>query len=179
MLYENYDCDGYTKRLRPYDPRQYRAAELLLTTNMSENEIAKETGLPDGAAVMAAARMPQIAHYLSSALDAAGAKLEDSCRAIAEAHQADDMRVVSNGPAAGSSVESAGPDHSIRLKAAELNMKLRGHMKETAAANFNLFNGISDVQLAQIASGQLDPATLIDVGPRIENPAMDKELPAP
>ena len=155
--------DPFYRKIKPYDEREYAAAELLIGGEMSAEEVAGAVGLPNADEVKAAARLPQIQNYLAAALDQATATVERSAKAIADAHDAQDMRTTKNGEKV-----DVGPDHTTRLKAAELNMKLRGHLRESAG-QVNLFAGLTDQQLAAIATGLLDPATLVDVGPRIKN----------
>ena len=50
-----------------------------------------------------------------------------------------------------------------RLEAAELNLKARRELND----GVNLFMQMTDEQVAGIAAGTLDPATLIDLGPRV------------
>lgn len=146
---------------------EFVAAELVAEGKLTMEEVARRAGLPIEK-VKAVMTIPQIRGFLSKHLDDAGATLARSAEIIAAAHQANKM-VVSNYKG-DVQVVDAGPDHSIRLNAAELNLKARGELKE-AGASINLFMDLSDEQLAKIAAGELDPATLIDVGPRIANPA--------
>lgn len=153
--------------------QEFIAAELVVEGKLTMEEIARRAGLPMEK-VRAVMSKPQIRGFLAKHLDDAGATLEASAKVIAEAQHAEKM-VVSNYKGE-VQVVNAGPDHSTRLTAAELNLKARGELRETAA-NVNLFMDLSDDQLARIANGELDPAKLIDVGPRIENPAGEESAP--
>ncbi len=146
---------------------EFVAAELVAEGKLTMEEVAKRAGLPIDK-VKAVMSIPQIRGYLSKHLDDAGATLEASAQVIAEAHHARKLAVISY-QGEGHTID-AGVDYSTRLSAAELNLKARGELKE-AGASINLFMDLSDEQLAGIAAGKLDPATLIDVGPRIANPA--------
>lgn len=148
-------------------PEEFAAAELVVEGKLTLEEIATKSGLPLDR-VRAVMTIPQIRGYFSKHLDDAGATLEASAKVIAEAHGARKMAVVSYLGEA--NVIDAGPDHKIRLDGAELNLKVRGELKGDGQS-INLFMDLSDEKLAQIADGRLDPATLIDVGPRVANPA--------
>ena len=113
--------------------------------------------------VLKAINSPQIRGYLTSELDKAGATVEAAAVVIAEAQRANGAQVVSYLGEA--SVVDTGPDHSIRLRAAELNLKARGELQDREAVS--IFMGMTDEQLAGIAAGTVDPATLIDLGPRV------------
>lgn len=161
-------AEGLLKYLKPMDDREVAAADLKEKTDLSDSEIAVKVGLPDAKAVQKALALPQMKGYMADHLDQAGATLAAAAKVIGEAQHAMENRVVSY--LGSGSVIEVGPDHKTRLEAAKLNLQIRGELKGDAA-NINLFADISDQDLAKIATGQLDPATLIDVGPRIENPA--------
>ena len=163
-----------SKLFGPAPPREeFAVAELVSEGNLTLEEISKKSGF-SVERIKAVMKIPQIRGYLSKYLDDAGATLEKSAAAIAEAHVARNMVVSSfKGDV---QVVDAGPDHQIRLKAAELNLKARGELRE-GGQSINLFMDLSDEQLAQVAKGELDPSTLIDVGPRIANPAIDRQAP--
>lgn len=160
-----------TPRFTPVDDRNLIAADLVTTTELPKAEIARQAGLPDAKAVDAAMRLPYVRGYLSDELDRAEATLASAAKVISEAQRADDIRAV--GTAAGVEKVNVGPDHAIRLKAAELNLKARGELRETQGSA-NIFLGMTDEQVAKIAAGELKMAALIDVGPRIENPAIER-----
>ena len=112
--------------------------------------------------------LPLARGFLARYLDDAGATLEKAARVISEGMDANETKVFSH---KGDVVYSEPLiDHPTRLSAAELNLRARGELREQQQT-VNLFQGLTDEQLAQIAAGQLDPASLIDVGPRIQNPA--------
>ena len=150
----------------PVSEAEIKAGELVATTDKNYAQIAKETGLKNEDAVSRAIAKPAVRGYMAKYLDDAGATLEASAKVISDAHTA--TKITDDGDEL--------PDHHTRLNAAELNLKIRGELKDNAS-NFNLFAGLTDEQLAMIASGQLDPASLIDVGPRMENPAAMPEAP--
>jgi folylpolyglutamate synthase/dihydropteroate synthase len=150
---------------------EFVAAELVVRGKLTLEEIAEKAGIPLDR-VKAVMSTPQVRGYLSKHLDDAGATLEASAKVIAEAHQAEKIVVVSY--KGDSHLVNAGVDFGTRLAAAELNLKARGELKD-GGQSINLFMDLSDEDLARIAAGQLDPATLIDVGPRISNPAAAPE----
>ena len=154
---------------------EFAVAELVSDGKLTLEEISKKSGFSIDR-IKAVMQIPQIRGYLSKYLDDAGATLEASAKAIAEAHGARNM-VVSNYKGEVQVVD-AGPDHQIRLKASELNLKARGELRE-GGQSINLFMDLSDEQLAKVAAGELDPSALIDVGPRIANPAIAREPAAP
>ncbi len=151
--------------------QEFAAAELVVEGKLTIDEIARRAGLPIEK-VKAVMKNPQIRGYFSKHLDDAGASLEASAKVIAEAHIAEGQQVVSY--MGEGKLINTGPDFAIRIKAAELNLKVRGELRDQGAS-VNLFMDLDDITLARIASGELDPATLIDVGPRIENPADKKD----
>src|SRR3990167_4953074 len=69
-------------------------------------------------------RKPKVAAALEKALDKAGASLDASARVISEAHNA---KLAMTGS----------PDHPIRLKAAELNLRARRAVGSNSAENEN------------------------------------------
>lgn len=124
-------------------------------------------GAKASAAVMKAAGLPQVRGYLTAALDKAGATIERSAQVIAEAMLAEQKTYTSfEGQIRD---ERSDPDHRTRLKASELNLRARGELKDQDA--INIFADLSDQQVALIAAGQLDPASLVNRGARIEDAA--------
>ncbi len=150
---------------------EFTAAELVVEGKLTLENIAERAGLPIEK-VRRVMSNPQVRGYFAKHLDDAGATLEASARVIADAHNANGAQVVSYQGHA--EVVDTGPDYMVRLKGAELNLKARGELRD-GGTSVNLFMDLDDVSLARIASGELDPATLIDVGPRIDNPADKKE----
>jgi hypothetical protein len=145
--------------------KEYAAAELVRTTDLPLEQVAAKVGLVDAAAVEKALRLPQIAGYLSKCLDDAGATLESTAVVVAEGQKAVKKTY---GIYKGEIIdERSDPDHGTRLAAAELNLKARGELKGDRV-QVNLFNGLADRDVAAIAAGQLDPAKLVDRGPRID-----------
>jgi len=65
-------------------------------------------------------RRPHVAAALDAALDEAGASIKASAKVIGEAHGAERTAVTKLGD-----VVELGPDHAIRLKASELNLRAR------------------------------------------------------
>ena len=112
------------------------------------------------AAMLKGAHLPQVRAYLTDALDQAGASIEAAAKVIGDAQKAN-IVVIHEGQAH----ESSAPDHRTRLKGAELNLKARGELKDQDAVN--IFMKIGDEDLARIANGTLDPAKIIDLGPRV------------
>lgn len=109
------------------------------------------------------AGIPQVRGYLMDALDRAGATLESAATVIAEAQKANGVSVVSWEGVA--QVVDTGPDHSVRLKASKLNLEARGQLKDHDS--INIFMGLDDATVAGIAAGTIDPASIIDLGPRV------------
>ena len=155
-------------KIGPIDDRAIAAADLKMAGEQDDAVIAEKVGLPNAAAVKAALRAPNMQGYLAKYLDDAGATLESAARVIAEAENAMATKFFAH---EGQIIDREDVvDHPTRLAAAELNLKARGELRDSSVSA-NIFVGMSDEQVAQIAAGQIDPATLIDVGPRISNPA--------
>lgn len=130
----------------------------------ADNAVASAAkGVKASKAMMQTLSIPQVRGYLHAELDLAGATLAKTAQVIAEAHAATEEHYFAyNGQVVD---ERSTPDHSIRLKAAELNLKARGELVDKEG--INIFMQMSDEQLAGIASGQIDPGALIDLGPRV------------
>ena len=117
----------------------------------SGSQIGREVGVR-GAQVREIFKKPAVAAFLHGFLDLYGATLEDSARVIGAAHGAEQVKVFAY---KGEIVEDAPrPDHEIRLRGAELNLRVRGKLKEGGEVNINLYGELSDAQLAQLALGQ-------------------------
>lgn len=114
----------------PLTPKMRAAADLRLKhPEWTYQEIAEETGYHDGGKVSEALSRPQVRFYMQRALDAAGAEVEQAARAIAEAHQAEKVSYFPDKK--GRVVETRrDPDHAMRLKAAELNLRVRGALRD-------------------------------------------------
>ncbi len=96
---------------------------------MTQQAAALKAGYKNGNALTGLKRRPEVRLVVSNILDKAGAKIERSARAIAEAHEAETVKYFAD--KSGHVVdERRSPDHTARLKAAELNAKWRGIMKE-------------------------------------------------
>lgn len=103
-------------------------AELVrgIAEGKSVKDAAIESGISNGGpetarvAAYEILRRPHIAAALDAALDKAGATVEASAQVIADAHEADKTGVDKFGKAV-----ELGPDHAIRLKASEINLRAR------------------------------------------------------
>ncbi len=124
--------------------------------------------------LMKAAHLPQVRMYLADELEKAGATLAASAAVIAEAHQAKKTTYFQHEGMVTDSREDV--DHKIRLSAAELNLKARGELDDHASTN--IFMEMTDEQVAGIAAGTIDPATLIDLGPRVNELMGPKDAPS-
>lgn len=103
-------------------------AELVrgIAEGKSVKDAAIESGISNGGpetarvAAYEILRRPHIAAALDAALDKAGASIEASAKAIGEAHSAERTAITKAGD-----VVELGPDHAIRLKASEINLRAR------------------------------------------------------
>lgn len=151
------------RKLNSFTPRVQRCIEKRLEDpNKSESQIAREIGV-GSTRVHDILRQPGVVTFLSGFLDANGATLNDSARVIGEAHTAKKVKVFAY---KGQIVaDEARPDHDVRLRGAELNLRARGKLKDGADVNVNIYGGLTDEQLAQIATKQKSVADFIDVTP--------------
>ena len=134
---------------------------------------AAADGMKHNVALMRNAHLPQVRGYLADALDKAGATIEASAKVIADAHVAEKKTYFQHEGQV--TDERSDIDHKVRLQASELNLKARGQLRDQETTN--IFMELSDEMLAGIAAGTIDPATLIDLGPRINEIAAP--VPAP
>ncbi len=105
---------------------------------------------------------PQVANILYDLLDRNGAQLSDSAKVIGEAHTANHVKIFQH---RGQIIkDDTSADFPVRLQASELNFKLRGKLKD-AGVTLNVFDSMTDTQIAQIASGQKQVNDFIDVTP--------------
>lgn len=109
-------------------------------------------------------RKPVVRALLASYLDEAGATLEKSAKVVARAMDAKEKkffafegRVVD---------EREVEDHATQLKAAELNLRARGELKEGVNVNFNQYLELTDEQVALIAAGKATPGDFTNQGAR-------------
>ncbi len=124
---------------------------------------AAADGMKVNAALLKAAHLPQVRGYLTDALEKAGATIDAAAKVIAEAQVAEKVTYFQHEGVV--TDQRSDVDHKTRLHAAELNLKARGEMRDQEATN--IFMSISDEVLAGIAAGTIDPATIIDLGPRV------------
>ena len=92
----------------------------------TQTQAAIDAGINPSWAHVGADRLlkePGVREDIIKALDKAGAKVAKSARVIAEAHEANETVASKNGD-----IIELGPDHKTRLKAAELNFRVRGIM---------------------------------------------------
>jgi len=115
-------------QLRPLNLRDKHAADLHMQhPEKTAVDIGREVGFSKspGRSVEKALEKPEVRLYMSRYLDDAGAKLEDSARVIAEAHNATVQKEYLN--KFGDVVQGEEKvDHNTRLRAAEINMKAHG-----------------------------------------------------
>ena len=142
-------------KLNPMTFKQQMAADLQLANPALNNaEIGEQIGLSESQ-VTKVFNQPQVKVYMASFLDKAGATLDISAKAIAEAHGAKDTKFFSFEGEVTDEREVV--DHQTRLKAAEMNLKIRGEWKEGGAIQLNQFLELSDAALAAIAAGKARP----------------------
>lgn len=80
---------------------------------------------------------PRIRKALDEALDEAGATIDKSAKVIAEAHKANDNEFINK------------PDHPVRLKAAEMNLRAR-RLIGTAEGNISQVNIFGEAFLERL-----------------------------
>lgn len=97
----------------------------MLHPQMTLKTIAEKTGYSGEGSVCKALNAPAARLYMLNCLDEANATVKVSAEAIAEAHQAERVEYFANKEGEVVS-ERRDPDHHVRLKAAELNLKVRG-----------------------------------------------------
>lgn len=124
---------------------------------------AAAVGMKHNAALLKSAHLPQVRGYLHDALEKAGATIDAAAQVIADAHAAKKTTYFQHEGSVTDVREDI--DHKTRLQAAELNLKARGELRDQEGTN--IFMQISDEILAGIAAGTIDPATIIDLGPRV------------
>ena len=88
---------------------------------------------------------PQVSDYVLSVMEEMGAYVKKACKVLGEAMEAEDMRVVSGGKGAPARIESAGPDHKIRVKAAELVLRIHKFMNNLKEDGGAESGGISEL----------------------------------
>ncbi len=142
-------------KLKAMEFKQQLAADLQLANpTLSHAEIGAKIGETE-AQVTKIFRQPQVKVYMASFLDKAGASLEKSAKVIAEAHDAIEMKFFAFEGEVTDEREVI--DWQTRLKASEMNLKIRGEWKEGAQVQLNQFLELSDAALAAIAAGQARP----------------------
>ena len=136
---------------------------------------AAADGMKHNAALLKSAHIPQVRGYLTEALEKAGATIDSAAKVIADAQQAEVVTYFQKDGVV--TDERSDIDHRTRLKGAELNLKARGELREQETTN--IFMEIPDDVLAGIANGTIDPATIIDLGPRVNEIRAAQALPPP
>ncbi len=135
---------------------------------------AAADGMKHNAAMLKSAHIPQVRGYLTDALEKAGATIESAAQVIADAQKAEKVTYFQH---EGSVTDQRSDvDHKTRLHAAELQLKARGELRDQEATN--IFMQVSDEMLAGIAAGTIDPASIIDLGPRVNEINARKALEA-
>lgn len=143
---------------RPLTKRQQEIADAhIADPTKPQSEIAKEFGTTQPQ-VSKTLNLPHVKVHIESMLDAAGATVRKSAEVIAHAHKAMDTKLVTHKGVLTKAVSLV--DHQTRLRAAELNLEVRGYLDKGSKQSMNVFMSLSDEQLALIAVGQLDPSTL-------------------
>lgn len=139
------------KQFTPMSAKEQMAADMrLINPEMNDKEIGEVIGEKDSK-VKRIFNKPAVRVYMESYLDKAGATREESARVIADAHKAVETKIFAfEGHITDEKVLI---DHGTRLDAAKLNLQIRGDLKEGAQVQFNQFVGLTDEQLAKIASG--------------------------
>lgn len=128
-----------------------------------DDETAKEIGYKSAAAAERALQNPVVKSHVVAELDRAGATLGATAKVIAEAHEAKEIKFFSYEGVVRDQREVV--DHSTRLRAAELNLEVRGELKQAGVnVTFNKFGELTDEQLAKIALGQEVPTHLLPQG---------------
>lgn len=147
--------------------RQRAAVEIKLAEpGIKPADLAERAGFASVQSMRKSMATPQVRNYLSAALDAAGARIEDSAKVIAEAHAATKVTYFSH---KGEVIdEKEDIDHRMRLDAAELNLEARGELHKNAAIaqQNNMYVNLTDQQLAAIASGAARAADFMGHGHR-------------
>lgn len=111
-----------------------------------------------------ALKKPVVKAYLATYLDEAGASLKKSAKVIAEAHNATEKKFFAFEGRVRDEREVV--DHKTRMDAATLNLKARGELKEGVNVNFNMYQDLSDEEVAAIAAGLATPGDFTGQGAR-------------
>ena len=154
-------------RIGELTDRQRAAVEIKLAEpGIKHSELAERAGFASVQSLRKSMATPQVRNYLSAALDAAGARIEDSAKVIAEAHAA--TKVTHFSFQGNVTDEREDIDHRMRLDAAELNLEARGELHKNAAIaqQNNMYVNLTDQQLAAIASGAAKAADFMGHGHR-------------
>ncbi len=156
--------------------RQQALARLAVARpDLSDTEImrlAGYTGTKHGKD--APLKNPAVRLYMSQHLDDAGATLASSARVIAEAQNAREVKFFTHEGKV--TDERVVVDHVTRLKAARLNGEYRNEFNQRERREGDWAKDLTDEQLAKVASGELDPATLMQTGDsRMRNPLASSE----
>ena len=150
-------------RLKPLTEKRRRLIQLVIQhPDWSNQQLADEMGLSCRDKVARLLKTPQVSNILHNFLDAHSAKLEDSARVIGEAHEAEKVKLFQHKGQVITSLSR--PDHDVRLRGAELNLKVRGKLNDPGVT-INLFDSLSDAQVAEVASGRKTINDFVDVSP--------------
>jgi hypothetical protein len=136
----------------------------LRDTTVPKSHLARELGVSPNTVYGALAK-PAVRMYISQHLDAAGASLEKAARVISEAQDAHvTEKHVDPETGATEVAESSVPDHEVRLKGAKLSLEAHGAL-ENVGAQVNIYQNMTDEQLAAVACGQAKMSDFIDLRP--------------
>jgi len=159
-------------KLNLITPHQTCVADVAMAhPEMSEGQIAKHLGgsSRDASHIHRVLEKPQVRVYMAGFLDEAGATCQESARVVAEAHNANEVKVFNNKGVVvkvgkdgqtelrGGGVIYSKPlvDHQTRLRAAELNVRVRGLMTDPQQSGIaDVFERLKDNELALISIGK-------------------------
>lgn len=147
--------EAQAPKLRQLTPGQEIISSAFIEGKPITQEVADEAGYSSPETARAALKSPTVRAHLSSYLDEAGATLQKSARVIAEAHDAKKTHFFAFEGKVRDEKETI--DHGTRMDAAELNLKARGELKDGVNLTFNVYENMSDAELAKIALGEAAP----------------------
>ena len=146
----------------PITPTQRAIAEARLADpEKSQKDIARELGVCPNTVSQALSK-PAVRMMMSQHLDAAGAGLAKTAQRISEGMDAEKITYFQKDGEV--TDERVDVDHRTRLEAAELAMEGHG-VKEQAGVQVNIYQDLSDEQLAAVASGAAKMTDFIDLRP--------------
>ena len=137
------------------------AADYRMThPDADSGEISAAIGMNKGSVTRALGK-PAVKMYMSQWLNHVGATLEKAATVIKEGQEANKETPISYmGEIKDVHIQ---PDHDVRIKAAKLSMEAHGVLDEKVQVN--IYQNLTDEQLAQVAIGVRKPQDFIETRP--------------